>query len=66
MHEPPIGEGSLMFLPHYDVLLCFYNWTDNGKMPLNISKTEESNRSKVLKFVLLKLDTFLKKTNKNR
>ena len=21
-----------MFSPHYDVLLCFYNRTDNGKM----------------------------------
>ena len=67
MHEPPIGEGSLMFLPHYNVLLCFYNWTDNGK--LNAPKHLENRRvGQIQSFEVCasKFNTFLKKTNENQ
>jgi hypothetical protein len=24
--------ATFLFFPHYDVILCIYNWTDNGKI----------------------------------
>ena len=33
LFSDPLGSwATLLFLPHYDVIPCIHNWTDNGKM----------------------------------
>ena len=32
-------QATFLFLPHYDVIPCIYNWPDNGKMLIYLSSS---------------------------